>query len=281
MPEPWSRASTADGQTFVYGDSGTGPLVVLFHGFPDTPHSWDGIAAALATAGYRTVRPFLRGYHRETIVPGRPYDILTNGRDAIRLLDALDEPEAVLVGHDWGATMVYSAVAQHPERVRAICTVAIPHARFLPRSPATLLKARHFVGFRMPWAEAATRRDDFAYLDALYRRWAPNWAGPAREECLERVKACFSDERCLHEAIEWYRALSLSPPPEIARPPDVRGLIVGGTADIVPPEPFRQTAAALADGSDVMIAEGAGHWPHREAEADFTARLIDFLGKIG
>jgi pimeloyl-ACP methyl ester carboxylesterase len=57
------RRAGAHGQAFVYWDSGTGPLVVLLHGFPDTPSGWNWIRAALEleAAGYRTVVPYLRG----------------------------------------------------------------------------------------------------------------------------------------------------------------------------------------------------------------------------
>jgi pimeloyl-ACP methyl ester carboxylesterase len=278
MAEDWSRATTPDGQEFVYADSGSGPLVVLYHGFPDTPDAWDGIAGRLAAAGYRAVRPYLRGYHPDTIVPGRPYDGVSNGQDVIRFLDALGERDAFLVGHDWGATCVYSATAQAPERVRGICPIAIPHTTLLERNLSTLIGVRHFFALKLPWAESFVRRGNFAYLDKLYRRWAPNWSGPARDESLAKVKACFSDDRCLTGAIDWYRGFSFTPVPELLTVPDVRGLAVGGTVDIAPAESMGPTAAALAEGSEVMIAEGAGHWPHREAESEFTERLIAFLG---
>jgi pimeloyl-ACP methyl ester carboxylesterase len=277
MSDSWSRASTPGGQTFVFADEGEGPLVVLFHGFPDTPNGWHTIAPQLNAAGYRTVRPFLRGYHPETIVPGRGYDSRSNAEDALALLNALGEERAVLVGHDWGATVVWGAAALAPERVRGIVPIAIPHPKFLPREPGTLLKARHFVTLRLPWASSTVRRGDYRYLDTLYRRWAPNWAGPVRDETLAGVKRCFDDDRCLDGALAWYRELSLTPPAGMEEPPVLRGLVVGGTVDIVPSEPFRKSAAALPDGSDVLIAEGAGHWPHREAEEEFTARLIEFL----
>jgi pimeloyl-ACP methyl ester carboxylesterase len=251
----------------------------MYHGFPDTPDTWDGIAAELVSSGYRVVVPFLRGYHPDTIVPGRTYDALGNGQDAIALLDTLGEQDAFLVGHDWGATVVWSAVAQAPDRVRGICPVAIPHAKFLPRNLKTFLGARHFFALKLPWAESTVKRGDFRYLDTLYTRWAPNWSGPARDACVASVKSCFADERCLKGGVDWYRDLSLTPVPELLRVPEVRGLVVGGTVDIVPAEPFRQTASALPDGSDVMIVEGAGHWPHREAEQEFTQRLIKFLGE--
>ena len=110
---------TVGEQTWRYNDSGQGRAVVLLHGFPDSPHSYAGIARTLNQAGYRTILPYLRGYHRDTLVPRRPYDALHLAEDVIGLLDGLGLRSAVLVGHDWGATLVYGAAALAPDRVDA------------------------------------------------------------------------------------------------------------------------------------------------------------------
>jgi pimeloyl-ACP methyl ester carboxylesterase len=279
MAQEWSTIEGDDGQTFVFAEVGEGPLVVLIHGFPDTPHGWERIAAGLAGAGYRVVSPWLRGYRPETIVEGRPYDLVTIGSDPINFLDALGEREAILVGHDWGAGMVYGAATFHPERVRAIVPIGIPHPSLLPRTPSTLWAARHFLALKMPWAESATRRGDFAYLERLYRRWSPSWAGPERDRSLAEAKTAFADSRSLHAAVDYYRALSLTPLPEFERAPAARGLAVGGTTDL-DPALYQQTADLLGEGSEALVLDGAGHWPHREQEEAFLARLIAFAGEV-
>jgi pimeloyl-ACP methyl ester carboxylesterase len=280
MAEEWSTVAAEDGQRFVFAEAGDGPLIILLHGFPDTPHGWERIAAGLAHAGYRAVRPWLRGYHPDTIVEDRPYDPVTIGSDPIAFLDVLGERDAILVGHDWGASIVYGAATLHPDRVQAIVPIAIPHPTLLPRNPSTLWAARHFLALKMPWAERAVRRADFAYLDTLYRRWSPNWAGVARERSLADVKSAFADERSLNGALDYYRALSPRPAPELARPPAARGLVVGGSTDILDPHLYGRTAGLLGPGSDSLIVEGAGHWPHREGEEAFLARLIEFAGEV-
>jgi pimeloyl-ACP methyl ester carboxylesterase len=281
MAQEWSEIATNNGQRFVYAEAGSGPLVVLIHGFPDTPHSWERIATGLADAGYRAAWPWLRGYHPDTIVEGRGYDAVTIGSDPIAFLDALGEREAILVGHDWGASIVYAAASLHPERVRAIVPIAIPHPSLLPRDPRTLWAARHFLALKMPWAERSVRRGDFAYLETLYARWAPNWSGPVRDQSLADVKEAFRDERSLSGALAYYRALSPRIAAELERPPSVPGLVVGGTADILEPDLYVRTAGLLGAGSDSLIVEGAGHWPHREGEDEFLARLISFVGEVG
>jgi pimeloyl-ACP methyl ester carboxylesterase len=269
--------ATADSQQFVYADSGEGPLVVLLHGFPDTPAGWKETRDALNGAGYRTVIPYLRGYHRDTIVAGRGYGPREIGEDAVRLLDAIDADQTVLVGHDWGAAITYRAAAMAPARIRAICAVAIPHPRLLERSLGLAWRGRHFLTLSVPSGRWLARRNDFAYLDVLMRRWAPNWSGPEREESLAAVKRCFADPAVLDAALGYYRDASLGEGLDALSQP---ALIVGGTTDLIATEAFTRSPEAFAGPCDVLIADGAGHWPHREAAELFNQRLLGFLEEL-
>jgi pimeloyl-ACP methyl ester carboxylesterase len=276
-PESVFTSAEAHGQRFVFSDSGEGSLVVLFHGFPDTPHGWDDTRDALVGAGYRVVVPFLRGYHPDTILPERRYRGKEIGEDALRLLDALGAENAVLVGHDWGASIAYRAAALAPQRVRALVGVAIPHPRMLTPSLGLLWRARHFVTLSLPSGKSLARRRDFAYIDTLMRRWAPGWSGEQRDASLAEVKRCFADPRVLDAALTYYRDASrrdelgeLSPP----------ALVVGGTRDLIDVQAFTRSPEAFAGPCDVLICEGAGHWPHREARELFHPKLLAFLGPL-
>jgi pimeloyl-ACP methyl ester carboxylesterase len=275
-PPPFRRASVS-GQTFVFRDSGEGPLVLLLHGFPDTPNGWTATAAALNAAGYRTAVPYLRGYHPETLVPGRGYGREEIGQDPIRLLDALGEERAVIVGHDWGAAVTYAAAALAPDRVRALCAVAIPHPNTLKPNLSLLWGGRHFLTLSLPTGAWLARRSDFAYLDTLMRRWAPRWTGPDRDATLRDVKRAFADPAVLDGALAYYRAQRPGGAPRLTQP----ALIVGGTTDIVPPALFDATPSYCDGPCDVLTIEGAGHWPHREGAEKFEPRLIAFLDALG
>jgi pimeloyl-ACP methyl ester carboxylesterase len=271
------KTASAHGQTFRFCDSGEGPPVVLIHGFPDTPMGWEDTRLALNAAGFRTIVPYLRGYHPETIVAGRSYGGKEIGQDAIWLLDALELERAMLVGHDWGASVVYRAAAMAHERVRAICPVAIPHLRLLERSLALVWGGRHFITLRLPSGPWLARRSDFAYLDVLMRRWAPTWSGSARDATLADVKRAFADPRVLEGAISYYRDVSAGD--GLGRI-SVPGLVVGGTTDIVPPELFSRSGEFFDAPCEVLIADGAGHWPHRERPEPFHERLLAFLAGL-
>jgi pimeloyl-ACP methyl ester carboxylesterase len=269
------------GQRYVVSRRGEGPDVVLFHGFPDTPYSWLEIEQALVEAGWRVTVPWLRGYTQETIVAGRRYDPETLGRDGLGLLDAIDVQSAVLIGHDWGALIAYVAAALAPERVRAIVTSGIPHPAVLVRTPAAFWSVRHFLGLKLPWAPWVCRRNDFAYLDKLYRRWSPSWSGSERDETLRLAKQALSPPATLDGAISYYRDLPLGgPPPVTAHVPKVRGLVIGGAEDLADVALYTRTAELLEQPSRALIVEGAGHWPHRENPALVVPALLEFVGEV-
>ena len=85
----------ANGLRFAYIAEGEGPLALLLHGFPDTPHTWDHFRPLIAAKGYRVVSPFMRGY-RPSGIPSSDADGETLARDAIELIGALGAKEAAL-----------------------------------------------------------------------------------------------------------------------------------------------------------------------------------------
>lgn len=275
------RTIMGEEQRYVVSQRGEGPDVVLLHGFPDTPYSWSDIEATLVDAGWRVTVPWLRGYHEETIVPGRGYDPETLGRDGLGLLDAIGVSQAVLIGHDWGALITYVAAALAPERVPAIATLGIPHPSLLKRTPASMWAVRHFLGLKLPWAARTCRRNDFAYLDGLYRRWSPGWSGPERDETVRLAKEALSSQATLEGAIAYYRDLPLGgQPPALRRVPTVPGLVIGGEHDLGESAMLTRTAELLGPPSRALIVPHAGHWPHRENPSTVQPELLGFLAQL-
>jgi pimeloyl-ACP methyl ester carboxylesterase len=271
---------SAPGRRHVVSTTGQGPDVVLVHGFPDTPYSWRDLVPPLVGAGWRVSVPWLRGYHPDTIVPGRGYDPESTGQDVLDLLDALDAPRGVVVGHDWGALMAYASASMAPERIPAIVTLGIPHPTELPRTPQGLWAGRHFFRHKLPGAVRACRRHDFARLDKLYRRWSPSWTGPERDRTLHDAKQALSAPGTLEAALGYYRDVPLSGAPVIEHVPQVPGLIVGGTEDGGDPPAYGRTADQMPPPSRAVVVEGTGHWPHREAPDRVMPELLAFLAEV-
>jgi pimeloyl-ACP methyl ester carboxylesterase len=134
------RVIATNGILMHVAEAGTGPLVLLCHGFPESWYSWRHQLVALAAAGFHAVAPDQRGYGR-TDAPHaiEQYTLLHLVGDLVGLLDALGEPTAVIAGHDWGAPVAWHAALLRPDRFRAVIGLSVP---FRPRGgtrPTTVM----------------------------------------------------------------------------------------------------------------------------------------------
>ena len=114
-------------------EAGSGPTVLLLHGFPEFWYSWRHQLPALAAAGFHAVAPDLRGYGR-TDAPAdvASYSLRNNLADLTGLLDALGVATAAVVGHDQGATFAWAGAQLHPGRFPAVVALGVPYSARLP-----------------------------------------------------------------------------------------------------------------------------------------------------
>ena len=106
---------------------GEGPLVLLVHGFPESWYSWRYQLPALAQAGYRAVSIDVRGYGRSfkpMSVDG--YRMVKHVGDVVGLVSALGAESAVLVGHDWGAPIVWNSALLRPDKFDGVVGLSVP-----------------------------------------------------------------------------------------------------------------------------------------------------------
>ncbi|WAC97550.1 alpha/beta fold hydrolase [Streptomyces sp. NA13] len=119
--------ATPAGRTHLV-EQGTGPLVLLVHGFPESWYSWRHQLPALAAAGYRAVAIDVRGYGRSSR-PADPaaYRMTELVADCVAVVHALGEGEAVVVGHDWGSRIAADAALTRPDVFRAVALLSVPY----------------------------------------------------------------------------------------------------------------------------------------------------------
>ena len=137
-----NRVVSTNGISLAVRDEGSGPAVVLCHGFPELAYSWRHQIPALVAAGFRALAPDQRGYGDSD----RPedvaaYDIHHLTGDLVGLLDALDIERAVFVGHDWGGLIVWMMPLLHPTRTAGVIGVNTPYLPRAPIPPVTLMRA--------------------------------------------------------------------------------------------------------------------------------------------
>ena len=110
-------------------EAGSGPLVVLLHGFPESWYSWRHQLGALSDAGFHAIAPDLRGYGQtDCPEPLDAYDIFQLTGDVVGLVRALGEESAVIVGHDWGALVTAYAALFRPDMFRAVALLSVPYS---------------------------------------------------------------------------------------------------------------------------------------------------------
>ncbi|MEU3713687.1 alpha/beta fold hydrolase [Streptomyces catenulae] len=182
MPQPvpspqWTHrlVDTPDGRLHLV-EQGSGPLVLLLHGFPESWYSWRHQLPALAAAGYRAAALDLRGYGR-SVRPAavEAYDMAAHVADNAAVIRALGADDAVLVGHDWGSPIAAHTALLRPDVCSAVALLSVPYA---PRGPVRPSDAFAALGgdeefyvryFQEPGrAEAEIEPDVRAWLAGFY-----------------------------------------------------------------------------------------------------------------
>ncbi|MDA8379858.1 MAG: alpha/beta hydrolase [Actinomycetota bacterium] len=281
---------SANGVRFAYVESGPhdGALALCLHGFPDSARTWRYLLDDLASAGFRAVAPFMRGY--------APTDVPSDGNvhagalvaDANSLHEALGGREnAVIIGHDWGALAAYGAAAHSPQRWRRAVALAVPPLVHLMQGFVAYEQIHaswYMFFFRHPLAEAVVQNDDLAFIDRLWAAWSPGYDGTADAEA---AKEALRDPAHLSCALGYYRAL-LDPSHHSERfateqaavmsVPAAPTLYLHGSDDrCILPQTARGAERFLPAGSSMSTVDGAGHFLHLERPGDVNSRIVDFL----
>ncbi|MCW3816766.1 alpha/beta hydrolase [Micromonospora sp. DR5-3] len=270
----------ARGLTFEVRTCGPedGVPVLLLHGFPQHGGEWDGVVPALHAAGLRTYALDQRGYS-----PGaRPaaveaYRIPELVADAAGVLDALGVKAAHVVGHDWGAIVAWGLAAVHPERVRTLTAVSVPHpaamAHALATDPRQKARSAYIALFRKPGkAERVLLALDATALRRMLggvgdRARVARYADPMREPA------------ALTAALNWYRAMTGSDLKAVG-PVDVPTTFVWSDRDIAIGRTAAESCAAHVTG-DYRFVElsGVTHWIPDEAPAPLAAAILARVGR--
>ena len=185
------------------------PLVMLVHGFPDTPHGWDAVAQGLLAAGYRVLRPWLRGYTPSSVHPDADYDAYAASLDLLAWQRELGQQPIHLIGHDWGAIAAMAAVASEPSAWQSLTILAIPPFQRVERAwrllPAQLRNSAYMLEMQSLNAVQGIRANDCARLHELWQIWSPGWDfTPAQ---FAPVQQAFLEADVAWAATRYYRAL--------------------------------------------------------------------------
>lgn len=208
IPHMKQTAIRAGELEVTYFELGEGPLALCLHGFPDSPHTWRHLIPALASAGFRAVAPYMRGYSPTSVPESGVYQTAALARDANALHEALDGDErAVIIGHDWGAPSVCGAAIDAPERWSKVVSMAVPPgpalgAAFLSNL-AQIQRSWYMFFFQHGLSNHVVSANDLAFIDMLWSQWSPGFAAATD---LAHVKEALRNAENLQAALGYYRA---------------------------------------------------------------------------
>ncbi|HMO75721.1 MAG TPA: alpha/beta fold hydrolase [Sphingopyxis sp.] len=306
-----------DGVRIAADVRGSGPLVLFVHGFPELRQSWNRLAAAVADAGYAACAIDVRGYgdsDRPAAVADYRMEAIVADLVAVADALALDAP-VTLVGHDWGASIVWNAIMARPDRFGAVAALSIP---WLGRAaaPFDAIFTRRFTDkgrffyqayFQEPGvAEAELEADPALFLRAFYHcisgdaapgDWPndkphgaklldglrfpdaiPSWLEPGYFDHAAATFARTGFAGALNRYRNHGRDFEWAGgfDPVIRRP----ALFVGGSSDpalvLGTADPIPLMREVVPDLEAHMLA-GCGHWTQAERAAEVEALLIPWL----
>jgi pimeloyl-ACP methyl ester carboxylesterase len=304
--------------TLEAGDAGT-PVVILAHGFPESSWSWRHQLAPLAAAGYHVIAPDQRGYGRST-APREvdAYGIESLTADLLGLLDTTGQEQAVFVGHDWGALVVWEVARLHPQRVRAVVGVSVPFVAW-PGRPTELMRMRagdrfFYILYFQPVGPAERELE----ADVAYTMRKVLWAGSATgarglpaepppmegtgflslgeeppplpwawltEDDLGHYVAAFETSG-FFGPLSWYRNLdaNFEVLKDIAADRlTMPSYFIAGAEDRVlnmDPHGIERMRNVLPSYRGETLIAGSGHWVQQEAPQEFNAALERFLATL-
>jgi pimeloyl-ACP methyl ester carboxylesterase len=304
----------ANGISLHVTELGEGRSVLFCHGFPDTSYTWRRQMRAVASAGYRAIAPDMRGYGRSS-APGDAtlYTPLQTAGDLIGLLDALQIPGAVLVGHDWGATHAWNAAMMRPDRFEAVFCLSVP---YVPRGDVSVFERMRQSGRQNDfymfeqirsdadqiWADAAVTIPGILYWASgsapANKRWSPmdparslhrpapgqlpSWAEPdyVAHNIAEFQRTGFRGGLSYYRAAEPYFDLSaVFKGAKITQP----SFFIWGKADglrelyPITVDQMRTGIPALVGGLEL---DDVGHWVQHEASDLVSDQLVRFLKAV-
>ncbi len=275
MSVPTLITSTTRAPVAVW-EFGSGPAVLIVHGFPDHPVGFFDLAERLAEAGYRCVLPALPGWAPSGAAPGGDYSPQAVGRDLIAVLDELGIRRCAYIGHDWGAELGFPMVATNPERFTRMLSLAVPHPtgyRVRRSSFAELRSAWYAVYLAYATGAADIAREP-GWLEALIESWSPDLRWARRDQVLTWVR-----KPGVLEAICAYYRSNLDSDLDPTVIPIATTIIHGEDDGCIGPAAYPDFSEYFPAGVETHVLAGCGHWPHLEASRETDEIILGALGR--
>jgi pimeloyl-ACP methyl ester carboxylesterase len=287
---PWRhRTVRANGIALHVAEMGSGPLVLLLHGFPQFWWTWHPQLRDLADAGYRAVAVDLRGFGASD-KPPRGYDAPNLADDIASLVSALGESDAVVVGSDLGGLLAWTIAATRPTIVRGVVLLGAAHPLRLRAAIGSDRAQRRASRYALRTFQVPRRPEHLLARDSDWvRSLFDSWSGPAWQRSssyavdVERYAEAMRIHPAYYCAAEYFRWLVRSLPrkdgrrfAESLRSP-VRAPVLQLHGDLdgcVLPATAQGSGQFVSGNYEWRSIAGVGHFPHNERPDLVSGELI-------
>lgn len=289
-PGPWNhRNISANGARFHVVEMGSGPAILLLHGFPSFWWTWRELIAPLAESGYRVIAMDLRGYGGSDHPP-QGYDPTTLARDCVSVIRSLGEVRATVIGHGIGSVIGWTMAAQSPEAVTALVSVTGAHPKVLRnsllRNSAQRSGFTYLARLQLPFVpERYYTKNSGVNIGRFFEKFShdPSWLSP---EVRSTFQAAYQNWPTAHTAIEFhrwairslYRSDGRRFQESLARPIAAPVLDIFGEYDpMISSDEIDNSSMVEGDYARELMP--TGHFPHEENPRAFADLLLPWLRK--
>jgi pimeloyl-ACP methyl ester carboxylesterase len=271
------RYADNGGVKIHYVVQGQGPLVVLIHGFPDYWATWKPLMKTLNAAGYRTAALDLRGYNLSDKPQGEAAYAMPNlVGDVAAVIKAEGQPNAAVIGHDWGAAIAWNVAMSRPDAVNKLVILSVPHPAGMARELATNKAQQEGSNYARNFQKAGSEK-------MLTAEGLAGWVKDPKEKpgYVEAFKR--SDFAAM---MNYYRAnYPKGTGADVAAPPSfppikVPVLVIHGMKDTaLNAAGHNGTWEHVEADTTLLMAPTAGHFVQHDAEALVNRTIRDWLNE--
>lgn len=282
--ETWlHRDIITNGIRMHYVSQGSGPLIVLLHGFPEFWYSWRLQIPFLADLGYTVVAPDLRGYN-DSDKPRTGYSIPNLLRDIVGLIKGLGQEKAIIVGHDWGGVLAWAFAASYPQMTEQLIVLNAPHPDAMLRelrNPRQLRKSWYVLALQTPILPEYIlgRNHAEAIGRMIYQAAVQKEAFPS--SVLLRYREAMNKPGSLRASISYYRALFRKPQHQGGSSSEEQittpTLLIWGEQDIALDIALTKGLERWVSNIQVRLIPDSGHWVQQEKPELVNQWIAEFL----
>jgi epoxide hydrolase 4 len=264
--------------------AGSGPLIILLHGFPEFWYSWRHQIPVLAEH-FTVVAPDMRGYNDSAKPPHvAHYDLALLVEDVAQLIRSFGAERAIVAGHDWGAAVAWATALRRPELVEKLIILNVPHPRIfiqhLLTNPRQRWRSWYTGFFQLPiLPEAVIRAADYRFIEQVFRGMAVH-KQRFTDEDIAQYKAAIARPGAATAAINYYRAAArgalrrlVIEDPVVNMPT----LVIWGEQDFALGKELNNGLARYVPNLTLHVIPDASHWVQQDRPDVVNRYMLDFL----